>query len=492
MLQSTSPSGKSNSLCIEQWPLNKLKPTTNRVRRQSKATLAKIKSSLQRFKFVRPVLATSDGEIIDGHALLEAARELNFDAVPVIIVDHLTKAEIKALRIALNRLGELGEWDNDALKLEFEAIEALDLDFDLSLTSFETAQIDFIMESGSNEAAVAACPQDDELPETATATVVSVKGDVWLIGAHKIICGDARDQDVMERLMGLQKAKMVFTDPPYNVRIQGHVSGSGNIKHREFAMASGEMTEKEFESFLKQSLGRLVEVTMEGGLIYVCMDWRHVETLLRVGRQIGQELLNLIVFNKNNGGLGSLYRSKHELICLFKKPGAPHTNNVQLGKYHRNRTNVWSYAGVNSFGSNRMEELASHPTVKPVAMVADAIRDVTKRGDIVLDSFAGSGTTMIAAERTGRVARCIEYDPIYVDVAIRRFQGRFDVEAVHEETGMTFSELAAVRAAEGANEPPQRGEGDNTASTSDRDTIPTPRPRVRHRRPSSDQVKPAA
>lgn len=483
---------RSNGLFIDQWALNKLKPASSRIRRQSKATLAKIKSSLQRFKFVRPVLVTSGGEVIDGHALLEAARELNYDTVPVIVVDHLTKAEIKALRIALNKLSELGEWDHEALKLEFEAIEKLDINLDLTVTGFETAHIDFIMESGSTEATVAACPQDDELPDTASMTLVSVEGDVWLIGSHKLICGDARDPDVIRRLMGHQKANMVFTDPPYNVPIQGHVGGSGKIKHAEFAMASGEMSDSEFKKLLKQSLRQLSKATAVGGLIYVCMDWRHLEILLQVGRKLQLQLLNLIVWNKNNGGMGSLYRSKHELICLFKKPGASHTNNIQLGKHGLYRTNVWDYAGVNTFGPRRMEELSSHPTVKPAAMVADAIKDVTKRGDLVADSFAGSGTTMIAAERTGRVARCVEYDPTYVDVAITRFQGRFDVEAVHEETGMTFSELAAVRAAGGANEPPERV-GDNvTASTSECDTNPTPRPRVRHRRPSSDRVKPAA
>jgi DNA modification methylase len=238
---------------------------------------------------------------------------------------------------------------------------------------------------------------------------------------------------------------MVFTDPPYNVRIDGHVCGLGRIKHAEFAMASGEMSEAEFTAFLTTVLGNLAAHSLDGSLAYVCMDWRHLYELLGAGREVYTQLKNICVWNKDNGGMGNLYRSKHELVCVFKVGDAPHLNNIDLGRYGRYRTNVWDYAGVNTLKADRLDELAMHPTVKPVALVADAIQDCTRRGDLVLDAFVGSGTTIIAAERTGRIGYGLELDPHYVEVAIARWEKRTGKRAVHADSGLTIEALGAAR-----------------------------------------------
>jgi hypothetical protein len=238
---------------------------------------------------------------------------------------------------------------------------------------------------------------------------------------------------------------MVFIDPPYNVPINGHVSGLGKVKHRDFAMASGEMSEARYVGFLGTCFGYLIGHSVNGSIHFICMDWRHSFELLSAARPIYSELKNLCVWNKDNGGMGSLYRSKHELVFVFKNGSATHINNVELGRHGRNRTNVWDYAGVNSLRDGRLEELAMHPTVKPVALVADAILDCSKRGGIVLDCFGGSGTTLIAAEKTGRRGYLMELDAAYVDVAIRRFQKLTGKQATHGETQRTFADLERDR-----------------------------------------------
>jgi DNA modification methylase len=244
--------------------------------------------------------------------------------------------------------------------------------------------------------------------------------------------------------MAGRRAELVFVDPPYNVAIDRHASGNGSFRHREFAMAAGEMNEAEFVAFLTTSLRLLSRHSTSDAVHFICMDWRHLRELLAAGRQIYDALLNLCVWVKDNGGMGSFYRSRHELVFVFKNGKGRHRNNVKLGQYGRNRTNVWEYPGVNTLSRQNEEGnlLALHPTVKPVALVADALLDCSARGDIVLDSFLGSGSTLIAAERVGRVCHGIEIDPLYVDVAIRRWQRHAGDRAIHAATGRPFDDIA--------------------------------------------------
>jgi DNA modification methylase len=233
-------------------------------------------------------------------------------------------------------------------------------------------------------------------------------------------------------------AQLVFVDPPYNVKIHGQVSGKGRVKHREFVQASGEKTAAQFEKFLEDSFGLLAEYSADGSIHFGCTDWRHLQEMLTAGRRVYRELKNLVVWTKTNAGMGSFYRSQHELILVWKHGRAKHVNNFELGQHGRHRTNVWNYPGANAFGVERLADLAMHPTVKPVALVADAIRDCSRRGDLVLDSFGGSGTTLIACEETHRQARLIELDPLYCDQTVRRWQEFTGRKAVHEVTGRPF------------------------------------------------------
>ena len=314
---------------------------------------------------------------------------------------------------------------------------------DVAITGFETYEIDGLIEGVEP---LDDDPAADELPEeTPNAPIITRTGDLWILDRNRLHCGDATDEAAFKVLMAGQLAEMVFTDPPYNLPIPGHVGGSGSIKHPNFVMASGEMTEAEFIGFLKTALGFLAAYSLDGAIHYVFMDWRHVFELLTAARAVYDELKNLCVWAKDNGGMGSFYRSRHELVFVFKHGTEPHINNFGLGEHGRYRTNVWEYPGVNTLKAGRLDELAMHPTVKPVAMVADAIRDCSTRGGIVLDAFAGSGTTLIAAEKTGRRAHALEIDPRYVDTAIRRWQAYTGDEAVHAVTGRTFAETERAR-----------------------------------------------
>jgi DNA modification methylase len=418
-------------------PLTELKPYAHNNRSHSAASIGKLKDAIATFGFVVPVLTTTAGDVIAGHGRIAAAKALGLASVPVVIVDHLSPAEVRALRIADNKLAELSDWNEEALQIELGDLMDLSLagalDFDLDITGFDVAEIDIII-AGADD------PVDSEtLPPTdPDAPVVTQPGDLWQLGDHLILCGDALLAENFSTLLGDDVPGMVFTDPPYNVAVNGHVR-SGSAGHSEFAMASGEMSDAQFRGFLGDFLKHLHGRLPKGGIAMVCMDWRHIEELIAVGKATGFDLINLCVWNKTNGGMGGLYRSKHELIAVFKKPGATHTNNVALGKHGRNRTNVWDYAGVNAFGAGRNADLADHPTVKPTAMVADAIMDVSHRGDIVLDCFGGSGATLLAAERTGRRARLIELEPSYVDVTIRRWEALSGSDAVLIGSGETFA-----------------------------------------------------
>jgi DNA modification methylase len=315
-------------------------------------------------------------------------------------------------------------------------------DLDLSVTGFEIPEIDLIIQ---NHGVQSAPPEDIFTPDPALPPICKL-GDHWRMNEHYLICEDAQNRSIVEQLMAGVVADCVFGDVPYNVPVNGHVGGKGRIKHREFAMGSGEMSDSEFLSFLKCVSQRAVEFSKPGSIHYICIDWRHIHTLLRAAE--GQyELKNIAVWVKDNAGMGSFLRSQHEFICIFKKSGAQHQNNVQLGRFGRNRSNVWQYPGANSFGRSSEEGnlLALHPTVKPVQMVADAILDCTNRGDIVLDPFLGSGTTLISAERTGRRCYGVEIDPLYVDVAIRRWQRHTGGHAIHVASNIRFDDLAGER-----------------------------------------------
>ena len=428
---------------VVQTPVADLRPYSNASRNHDTTSIGKLGDSIARFGFVIPILIDSAGTIIAGHGRFAAAKALGLTSVPTVMAGHLSKAEAQALRIADNRLAELSDWNEAALKLEFTELMQLNLDgaldFDLDITGFDLPQIDILL-AAADEPDPEETVEEPDLERPA----VTRSGDLWILGQHRVLCGDALDATSYLRVLDGAAPRMVFTDPPYNVHVQGHVRCTRSSAHREFAMASGEMSEAEFRSFLERVIKQLLTCLAKGDIAMICMDWRHVEELIAAGKGGGLELINLCVWNKTNGGMGSLYRSKHELVCIFKKPGAPHVNNVELGRHGRNRTNVWDYAGVNSFGAARTADLADHPTVKPTALVADAIMDVSHRGDVVLDAFGGSGATLLAAEKTGRRARLIELEPAYVDVAIRRWQGMTGGQAVLEASGESFAAREAI------------------------------------------------
>jgi ParB-like chromosome segregation protein Spo0J len=432
-------------LRIEERPIASLTLRRRNPRTHSAKQIRQIAHSIETFGFTNPVLIDSSSTVIAGHGRVRAAKLLGMSAVPALTLEHLTEAQIRAYVIADNKLAENAGWDRELLAIELQELAELDLGFDLEVIGFETAEIDLLV--GDAAASDAQDPADTISEIDPTVPVISRAGDLWSIGPHRLLCGDATDADAYARLMDGAKAQLVFVDPPYNVAIDGHVSGLGRVKHAEFAMASGEMSEAEFTAFLETTLGHHAASSADGAIHFVCMDWRHLRELLAAGQLVYSELKNVCVWVKTNAGMGSLYRSQHELVCAFKVGSEQHVNNVELGRFGRTRTNVWRYAGVNSFGAGRDEALAMHPTVKPVRMVADAILDCSRRGAAVLDGFAGSGTTLLAAERTSRIGYGLEIDPRYVDVAIRRLAEHAGLEAVHTESGRTFTELAAERTA---------------------------------------------
>jgi len=421
-------------------PVDALRPYEGNARRHSKAQVRQIARSITEFGFTAPLLVDEAGTVLAGHGRLEASKLLGLTDVPVVLVNDLSEAQKRAYILADNKIAENATWDQTKLALELQSIIELEPDFELTITGFETGVIDStlqILNGGDEEDSI----NDLVLPDPARA--VSKLGDLWLLGPHRLLCGDARDASAYERLMAGERAHVVFTDPPYNVPIAGHVMGKGAHQHREFAMASGEMSEAEFVAFLGGFIELLAAFSTDGAVNFICMDWRHLQPLLTVGDAHYSELLNICVWNKSNGGMGSLYRSKHELVAVFKAGKGPHVNNVALGRHGRNRTNVWDYAGLNAPVAGRDRALALHPTVKPVPLVADAIRDCSNHGDLVLDPFCGSGTTLIAADKTGRLARCMEIDPLYVDAAIRRWERATGQKALHADTGQPFGVAAA-------------------------------------------------
>lgn len=428
-------------LQIKDRPISSLKHFAHNARTHSTKQLHQIAASIREFGFTNPILIDQSNVIIAGHGRVEAAKILGLDQVPTIQIEHLSEAQKRAYVIADNKLAENAGWDPDILTIEFQHLSSIDLNFELEITGFDTAEIDLLVDGAHKPHPDAI---EDRIP-SASGPPVTKHGDLWVLGDHRIICGDARDAAVFEQLMAGDIARLVFTDPPYNVPIDGHVCGLGAVKHREFVMASGEMTAREFTAFLHTIFMNAAEVSADGAIHFICMDWRHVEEVMRASKGAYSELKNICVWNKDNGGMGSFYRSKHELVFVFKVGNAPHLNTVELGRSGRYRTNVWDYAGVNTMRAGRLDDLAMHPTVKPVALVIDAIKDCSRRGDLVLDPFGGSGTTLIAAEKSRRRARLIEIDPTYVDVAIRRWQRLNGGSAIHGASGRAFSDIAKGR-----------------------------------------------
>lgn len=390
-----------------------LKPHPRNARTHSRKQIAQIAASITEFGFTNPLIVDLQGNIIAGHGRLLAAKQLDIDQVPVIVVEGLSDAQQRALMLADNKIALNAGWNTELLKLELADLAMPDIDIDLGLTGFSTGEVDVILSESKD-------PADEAIPAVPLAARCQ-PGDIWQLGEHRIGCGDGRDEAFLNAVVGADdRIDCAFLDAPFNVKINGHANARG--RHREFAMASGEMSASEFRTFLAATLGACTKVSRPGAVHFVVMDWRHAGDLIAATAPIYDDLINLCVWNKSNAGMGSLYRSKHELVFVYRVPGAQHFNAVELGKHGRNRVNVWDYASVNSFKGNRRADLALHPTVKPVAMVADAICDVTKRGELVLDIFLGSGTSLIACERVGRRFRGIDIDPGYIDVAIERWE----------------------------------------------------------------------
>ena len=376
--------------------------------------------------------------VIAGHGRLEAAKVLRIAQVPTVLLENLSPDQLRAYALADNRLAEKAGWDPSILAIELQHL-TIDADFDATITGFEIPEIDLILSAPSDKSD----PHDSfEVSDTPEAT--AQPGSLWQLGRHRILCASSLEQSSYSRLLGTKRAGVVFIDPPYNVPIDGHVSGNGSIRHREFQMASGEMSEFEFVSFLTSSLKLLARYSTSGSVHFICMDWRHADQLIAAGKQVYETFLNLCVWVKNNGGMGSLYRSRHELIFVFRNGKEKHRNNIQLGRYGRNRTNVWTYPSINTLSKtgNEGNLLALHPTVKPITLIADALLDCSSRGDLVLDAFLGSGSSLMAAERTGRSCFGIELDPIYVDTAIKRWQRYTGDHAVDTVSGKRFNDLS--------------------------------------------------
>lgn len=433
-------------LAIEYIPVTRLKQPPRATRQHPKQQIRRIARSIVEHGFIVPVTVYADNVIASGAARVAAASIAGLSEVPVIRIEHLTDEQARLFALADNKLAEGASWDLDALRIEFGEITLAAPELDLDNSGFSIGERDVLvgMHRTDELADLDDMPEADE-----SAAPVSRLGDVWRLGRHRLVCGDARDAAVIASAVAGRSARTVLSDLPYNVQIAGNVSGLGATKHGEFAMASGEMTKGQFGDFLVGAIGAMKPHMMDGGLAYLFMDWRHIDDLIGAAARCDLAYLNLLVWAKTNAGMGSHYRSAHELIGLFKHGDGKHTNTVQLGKHGRNRTNVLHYPGVNTFTKGRKAALELHPTVKPVALIADLILDSSAPGDLILDPFGGSGTTLIAAERTDRAAALVEIDPAYVDVTIRRFEAATGEAASLEGDGRTFAKIAVDRAADG-------------------------------------------
>lgn len=429
----------TTSLNVEQQPIHTLIPDSKNARQHSPKHIQQLAKSIEAFGFNVPILIDSARNVVAGHGRLLAAQQLGRHEVPTITLEHLTPNQVRAFRIADNALSDASEWNDKLLAEQLLYLSTADLDFDLTAIGFELPEIDLRIQGLSEF--------EEDSPsaeEIESGPPVSQVGDIWQLGRHRVVCGNALKAESYAALMQGARAAVVFSDPPYNVKIDGHALGNGSVRHAEFAMASGEMSSAQFTAFLSQAIGHMVAVSDPGALLFICQDWRHIDELSQAAKAHALELKNLCVWDKGTGGMGSFYRSQHELVFVYKSGREAHTNNIQLGRFGRNRTNVWTYPGMGASARKTDEGnlLALHPTVKPVALVADVLLDASDRGDIVLDPFLGSGTTVMAAEATGRIAYGMELEPKYVDVAIRRWQRKTGKTAIHAASGETFDSRA--------------------------------------------------
>jgi DNA modification methylase len=425
---------------IEMLPPHAVRPNPRNARTHSKRQIRQLAKNMDAVGFIGAIIIDEQNVIQAGHARYEAAKLRGMRLIPTLRMVGLTETQKRAFALADNKMNEWGGWDRDILAAELgDLTKSLpELNWDLGITGFEPAEIDALFADQDSK------PEpEDELPSFEQ-EVVTQRGDLWILRDHRLLCGDARSRPDLDRLMQSAQAGMMFADPPYNIRVVD-VQGRGRIKHQEFAFASGEMSDSEYIAFLMESLGNAARVSVDGAVHYVCHDWRHVREISEAGRKVYGAMLTLCVWAKTNAGQGSFYRSQHELIGVFRVGETRHRNNVELGRHGRNRSNVWSYPGINSFGAGRMEVLAMHPTVKPVALIADAMRDCTTKGDAVLDPFLGSGSTLLAAEKIGRRGYGLEIEPKYVDVAVRRWEAYTKSEAILERDGRTYAEVKAER-----------------------------------------------
>jgi DNA modification methylase len=421
-----------NELQIEYLSPHELNDYNRELRTIPETQITKSENLIQECGLSFPIPIGKENVVLHGQHFVEAARRMGIEQIPVIRHEHLSEEQERILRIALDRIPEESEWKKEEMALE---LTELQLVFpDLGTTGLDPDEISLFMDLIPDE------DTDDDTTTFMDGPTVVQKGDLWDLGDHRLYNGDALEEESYQILMGDEKAQMCFTDSPYNVKIDGHVGNSGDIKHREFVQASGEMNVEQFTEFETRFHQHMASYSEDGAIIFSCMDWRHIREIMDAAAAANLDMINFCVWVKDNGGMGSLNRTKHELVFVFKNGKAKHINNVQLGSNGRYRTNIWQYAGVNSFGNDRMEELQMHPTVKPTQMVMDAIKDCSKRGGIILDPFGGSGTTLIAAEKTGRKARLIELDSLYCDTTIRRWQGLTGQDAVHVGTGKTYNE----------------------------------------------------
>lgn len=425
---------------VEMIAVNKLTPHPRNPRIHSKGQIAAIAKNIAALGCNAPILVDTENRIIAGHARLEALKLLGLRKAPTICLEHLSEKQATAYMLADNQLASRSTWDDEKLGGVLKELNEIAIDFDMEVTGFEPPEIDFRIQSLAPPETV-----DSDEVEVVEGPPVSRIGDLWVLGSHRLFCGDARDPNAYGQLMANEKAAAAFADSPYNVKMSGHATGKGRKKHREFPMASGEMKPDEFGRFLTESIGLISSNSGENATFFACMDWRHCTSIIAAIESVKCELLNICVWVKAAAGMGALYRSQHEFIFVFGRKRAKRINNVQLGRFGRNRSNVWHYAGMNSFTRRgRTRGLDLHPTVKPLAMVEDAILDVTQRGDIVLDPFGGSGTTILAAERTGRRAYTIELDPRYVDTAIARWE-KITGQAATHVSGKSFHEIQLER-----------------------------------------------
>ena len=428
-----------NNLSIQYVSTDIIKEYSTNAKTHNCKQINQIAKSIQAYGMLNPILLDENNTIIAGHGRYHALKKLGYQSIPCLHAKHLSDAQIQAYRIADNKLAENSDWDSELLSIELKSLQELDINFDFDTLGFDSVEIDQLLHDRGDQSYT-----EEPLPDIPH-NPVSQTGDIFHCGPHRVGCGDCRDQAFLKSLFKRSKAGIAITDVPYNVPITNHVRGKGKHQFDEFAMASGEMSPDEFVQFLTLSFLNLKKFSQEGSLFYLFIDWRHLKELFAATDDLFTDMLNLCVWNKSNGGMGSLYRSKHELIGVFKHGKGPHINNVQLGKFGRDRSNVWDYPGVSSFGKDRDDALTMHPTVKPVPMLADILLDASRPNDIVVDGFLGSGSTLMAAEKVHRRCFGVEIEPKYVDVILTRYLNETGDEPIHIESGLTFSELSNRR-----------------------------------------------